>query len=192
MTARVVAARLLPMSVVAAALLAMSGVAALGQAGNVDDQQAVSVTGTSTLVGQISAGVTRVAEGIVQVRDNVLVTVEESTDPRAAGRATITLNIDVYPAGASPAQIRYGSMRIENAAGAWEGHFTGRLTERGFTQTYWLTGEGAYAGLSYVVTAAGSGPVWRSQGLIYPGKLPPLRGGVALGLDGPGIELPTA
>ena len=63
-------------------------------------------------------------------------------------------------------------MRLVNADGAWEGRFTGRLNEAGFTQTYWLLREAAYEGLTYVMTAGGNGPIWASSGLIYPGTPP--------------------
>jgi hypothetical protein len=64
-------------------------------------------------------------------------------------------------------------MRIVNEDGAWEGSFAGRLSNGRFLQTYWLRGRGAYAGFTYVVTAGGDGPVWASEGLIYPGSPPP-------------------
>ena len=64
-------------------------------------------------------------------------------------------------------------MRIENEDGSWEGSFAGRLSNGRFLQTYWLRGRGDYAGLTYVVTAGGEGPVWASEGLIYPGSPPP-------------------
>lgn len=181
------------------ALVALGASATLGQAepggAPMDRQFAVQVTGTSTLVGQADAGTTRVDGAIVRVRGTVLLTLERSTDPRVDGRGTITVDYDAYPdesgrPGAT--QVRYGHMRLENDDGAWSGRFAGTLANGGFVQTYWLRGEGAYAGLSYVVTAAGNGNVWRIQGLIFPGDLPPLGGGPRLPLDGPGSELPVA
>lgn len=160
-----------------------------------DDQIAVAVNGTSTLVGQADPGTTTVDGSIVRVRDNVLLTVERSSDPRVSGRATISVNFDAYPdpsglPGAT--QVRFGSMRLENEDGAWSGRFAGTLANGSFVQTYWLAGEGAYEGLSYVVTAGGNGNVWRSQGLIYPGDIPPMGGSPSLPDVGPQLELPTA
>ena len=155
----------------------------------------VSARGTSTLVDQLDAGVTTVEGGVVSTRGAVLVTIEESSDARVSGRATIDLNVDAYPGpDGTPggAQVRWGEMRLENDTGAWEGWFTGRQNDSGFLQTYWLAGEGAYEGLSYVVTAGGNGNVWLSDGLIYPGELPPSGGANRLPLERPGRDLPTA
>ena len=91
-----------------------------------------------------------------------------------------------------PAQVRYGSMRIENDGGSWEGDFAGRLSNGRFIQTYWLRGEGGYAGLTYVVTAGGDGPVWISEGLIYPGSPPPGTPAGSLDPSTPGGDPPLA
>lgn len=159
------------------------------------DQAAVAVTGTSTLVGEAAAGSTSVDGNVVRVRDNVLVTLEASTDPRVSGRATISVNIDAYPDAAGRpgvSQVRFGRMRLVNDDGAWAGHFAGSFANGAFVQTYWLEGEGDFDGLSYVVTAGGNGQVWRSQGLIFPGRLPPLGDGPRLPIDGLDRETPTA
>lgn len=140
-----------------------------------DLPRATSVQGTSRLVGQLDPGVTSVEGGVLRTRANVLATEERASDPRVSGRALIWLDIDAFAdASGSPRgfQVRYGRMRLVNPDGAWEGHFSGRLNEAGFSQTYWLEGEGAYEGLTYVVTAGGSGPLWVSSGLIYPGAPP--------------------
>lgn len=175
-----------------AMVLALGATAALGQS---EEQIAIAVTGTSTLVGQAHPGTTTVDGAIVRVRDNVLLTVERSSDPRVSGRATISVNFDAYPdrSGTPGAtQVRFGSMRLENEDGAWSGRFAGTLANGGFVQTYWLEGEGEYEGLSYVVTAGGNGNVWRSQGLIFPGDIPPMGGAPSLPIEGPDLELPTA
>lgn len=156
--------------------LATGGSVATAQSADGRGSGAVQTTGTSTLAGEVMPGDQSFVDGVLSVRDNVLVTVEDTSDPRTSGRATITVNSDTYlptDATASPMQIRYGQMLIENDEGTWAGTFMGRLSHGAFTQTYWLRGEGAYEGLSYVVTAGGMGPVWESQGVIYPGELPP-------------------
>jgi hypothetical protein len=184
-----------------AALVAFGGAAAVAQADPLEppepavSQQAVPVAGTSTLVGQRSPGVTTLDGAIIRVRGNELVTVEVSSDPRVAGRAVISVNFDAYPdpsgiPGAT--QVRYGEMRLENEDGAWSGHFSGSLGGSGFLQTYWLEGEGAYEGLSYVVTAGGSGNTWQSSGLIFPGEIPPMGDGISLPVDAIGRDQPTA
>ena len=182
-------------------LLAFGGTTAMAQSdqpespGSTTPQQAIPVAGTSTLVGQLSPGVTAIDGAIIRVRGNQLVTVEETSDPRVSGQATITVNFDAYPdeAGIPGAtQVRYGQMRLENADGAWSGNFTGNLGGSGFLQTYWLEGEGAYEGLSYVVTAGGSGNTWQSSGLIFPGDLPPMGTSVSLPVDSIQGDLPVA
>ena len=156
---------------------------------------AVSVRGTSTLVGQVEAGVTTVEDGVVRTRGALLVTIERASDPRVEGQGLIRLDIDAYPGPdgqPGAAQVRFGSMRLQSQDGGWEGRFAGRMTEDGFTQTYWLDGDGAYEGLTYVVTAGGSGNVWLSSGLIYPGEVPPMRAGFDLDDEGPDPGAPIA
>lgn len=156
---------------------------------------AVSVVGTSTLVGQGAPGTTEIDGTIVRVRDNELFTLEQTTDPRTSGRAMITVNFDAYPGpDGTPGstQVRFGEMRLENDEGAWSGSFAGRLAATGFLQTYWLEGEGGYEGLSYVVTAGGSGNVWQSSGLIFPGDIPSMGSSVRLPVDAIEGELPAA
>jgi hypothetical protein len=185
----------LALATLTAATAVAGGAAAGAQGDDAPAGTAVSVSGTSTLVDQLDPGVTTIEDGVVRTRGAVLVTVEESSDPRVSGRATISLAVDAYPdEDGTPglAQIRYGEMRLENEEGAWEGWFAGRLNDSGFLQTYWLAGQGAYEGLSYVVTAGGNGNVWQSQGLIYPGELPPVGSVNRLPVENPGRDLPTA
>jgi hypothetical protein len=156
---------------------------------------AVWVSGTSTLIGQLDPGTTVLDDGVLRTRGAVLVTLEASSDERAAGQGLIRLDVDVYPApdGTSiGGQVRYGTMRIENEAGAWEGRFAGRFDGAAFTQTYWLGGEGSYEGFTYVVTAGGNGDVWATDGLIYRGDPPPMSDTLRLPIEAPGRDLPVA
>lgn len=182
-----------------AAMVVMSSTAGAQPEGDdgsgASSQAAISVSGTSTLVGEAARGTTTLDGDIVRVRDNVLLTVETATDDRASGRALITVNIDAYPDAAGTAgasQVRYGRMRLVNDDGAWAGLFAGSFANGGFVQTYWLEGEGDFEGWSYVVTAGGNGQVWRSQGLIFPGRLPPLGDGPRLPIDGLDRDRPAA
>jgi hypothetical protein len=159
--------------------LALAAVLTMGVPGSAQDPDvpglAVEVSGTSTLVGEEGRGTASLEDGIARQRGAVLITAEQASDPRASGRGTITLNVDAFsgPDGnLSGAQVRFGRMRLENDGGAWEGAFAGRFSGGRFIQTYWLRDEGGYAGLTYVVTAGGQGPVWLSEGLIYPGSPP--------------------
>lgn len=176
------------------ALLALGGTATTAQdatAPMADDEAAeplaaVSVVGTSTLVGQGSPGTAAVDGSVLRLRGNELTTIEAASDDRASGRAFITVNYDAYPdadgtMGAT--QVRYGRMLLVNEGGTWEGRFAGSLANGAFVQTYWLEGTGDYEGYSYVVTAGGLGNTWRSQGLIFPGDIPPMGSGVSLPID---------
>ena len=166
---------------IGASVLALSTVMLLGTGSVAQDEEvpvpvAVSVTGTSTLVGETGPGTATLEDGVAHQRGAILVTSEVSSDPRVEGTGTITLNVDAFrgPDGVlGSSQVRYGRMRIENEGGSWEGSFAGRLSNGRFLQTYWLRGRDGYDGFTYVVTAGGDGPVWASEGLIYPGSPPP-------------------
>lgn len=156
---------------------------------------AVSVQGTSTLVGQRSPGVVALDGSVFRLRGNELTTVEASSDERVSGQAVITVNYDAYPEAdgtVGATQVRYGEMQLVNEGGSWEGTFSGSLANGAFVQTYWLEGTGEYEGYSYVVTAGGMGNVWRSQGLIFPGALPPIGSTVSLPIDSIDIDVPAA
>ena len=70
----------------------------------------------------------------------------------------------------------WGTFRLENDEGAWEGPMSGFNMGTDTHMAAWLQGEGAYTGLTYyyeiVVSNSGlelNGPV---QGFIYPGAPP--------------------
>ena len=185
------------------ALLALGGTATAAQEAAepgvaqpaADPPAAVSVQGTSTLVGQGSPGVVALDGSVFRLRGSELATVEASSDDRVSGQAFITVNYDAYPdadgtMGAT--QVRYGEMQLVNDGGTWEGTFSGSFSNGAFVQTYWLEGTGAYEGYSYVVTAGGMGSVWASQGLIFPGALPPTGSSVSLPIDSIDIDVPAA
>ena len=165
-------------SALASAAMMLGGtiVAAQGADADATVPTAVSVTGRSTLVSESAPGTATIEDGVAHQRGAVLITAETSSDERVEGQGTITLNVDAFTGAdgvLGSSQVRYGTMRIENEDGSWEGSFAGRLSNGRFLQTYWLRGRDAYAGLTYVVTAGGDGPVWASEGLIYPGSPPP-------------------
>jgi len=65
--------------------------------------------------------------------------------------------------------VSWGTYRIENADGAWEGPFTGaEYPDERSPDIVWLVGEGAYEGLTAFVHEA-SGPI---EGVIVPGPQP--------------------
>jgi len=101
----------------------------------------------------------------------------ENNDPRVAGGAIYTWNHDAWNQGAHKgAFIQWGAGRLENSGGSWVGTYTGMFTtETGDVLTFWYTGAGGYAGLSYYMwqtipylTGGGS----ETHGLIFPGTPP--------------------
>jgi hypothetical protein len=71
---------------------------------------------------------------------------ETMDDARVTGTGRYLLTIYGVPSNGAVA----GTLRIENADGAWEGPVTGVLQPSGSTfGAGWLSGEGAYEGLSY-------------------------------------------
>jgi len=109
------------------------------------------VTGFAT-GGAGSEGTTReeggltITEGVVL--DGISVTL---FDPRVSGLATMGLNEIKTPGGLA---YQWGTLRIENAEGDWEGSWRGAgwgnpPSETGETDgSGWLTGSGAYEGLT--------------------------------------------
>ena len=63
----------------------------------------------------------------------------------------------------------WGTARLENAGGAWEGTGSGVYSsDRGDIIAFWYRGTGGYAGLSYFELWTGSDP-WKIRGQILPG-----------------------
>jgi hypothetical protein len=94
-------------------------------------------------------------------------------DPRVSGGNVADLHLDAWGYCASScAAIQWGRMRTTNAQGAWDGAFTGTW-DGGHGDTYvsWLTGKGAYAGLTFFYLGTDYPPN-KLQGLIYPGAPP--------------------
>jgi hypothetical protein len=73
-----------------------------------------------------------------------------ATDPRVSGDEVITINYDTKVVDA-PVYITgrmWGTFRITNAGGYWEGTFTGVRDERGFSYIEYVgSGGEGYAGL---------------------------------------------
>jgi hypothetical protein len=91
-------------------------------------------------------------------------------DPRLAGTEKITLNADFYGTVAS----EWGTTRIENAEGTWEGTWTGvTWGEAGATSVSgWLVGSGAYAGWTYYFHGYGPSQPYQVEGIIFEGSPP--------------------
>jgi hypothetical protein len=72
------------------------------------------------------------------------------------------------------AGVQWGTMRLVNEGGVWEGTLSGvaALPEPGDTIVIWYVGAGGYAGLTYFQLITGHAPMWEIHGQIYPGDPP--------------------
>jgi hypothetical protein len=135
------------------------------------------VTGTSRCPG-LDFTFSTDADGTKHVRDDYhadrcTVTTD---DPRVSGSRSSTWNIDLWGRlGSNHKLVQWGTQRLENDGGAWEGRATGVATlpsSPGDIIVHWYRGTGGYAGLSYFELWTGFEP-WRIQGQIFPGDPPP-------------------
>jgi hypothetical protein len=104
----------------------------------------------------------------------------EMSDSRLTGIITLDMFSDRFEdVGSLDTDVGWGTVRIENAAGVWEGTTvdTGDLAAGGRGIAYYeLVGSGAYQGLSAIVFETET-PEEESawSGIIFPGDLPPDR-----------------
>jgi hypothetical protein len=107
--------------------------------------------GTELWVEDLSLGEeTYPAEGLYNVRGAVSLFSMTTSDPRVGGEDLITVNwnfklVDppVYVTGPM-----WGTFRISNAGGAWEGSFVGVRNKQGASYIYYIgKGTGGYKGL---------------------------------------------
>jgi hypothetical protein len=134
------------------------------------------VTGTESCPG-LNPDWTQDPNGTWQVRDLTVECVDSTDDPRVSGTHTATWNMDVWGAldqGAG-AGVQWGTVRLDNAGGAWEGQLSGvaSLPGRGDIIAIWYKGTSGYAGLAYFELVTGSPPTWKIQGQVFPGDPPP-------------------
>ncbi len=110
-----------------------------------------SFNGTEVWVEDISAGVeTFPAEGLYHTRGAVSRFTMTTSDPRVGGEDLVTINwnfklVDppVYVTGPM-----WGTFRISNAGGAWEGSWVGVRNQQGASYIYYVgKGTGGYKGL---------------------------------------------
>lgn len=107
--------------------------------------------GTENYVGPVAAGRQWVSEdGVLHIRGGVEAYDDDVDDPRLCGDSLVTVNANFKLA--DPPVFVYGRMwgtfRIENDGGYWEGHWVGERTEEGFSYIRTvLHGHGGYEGL---------------------------------------------
>jgi hypothetical protein len=127
------------------------------------------VTGTSSL-SVTKEATQKVVGNVVQYRDQEMTDTGPMSDPRLAGSSVITLNGDMY----GDVMSEWGTTRIENADGAWEGTWTGASWNGGTATSVsgWLVGSGAYEGYTYYFHGYGSSPPYQMEGIIFEGTPP--------------------
>ncbi len=88
--------------------------------------------------------------GVVHARGSGSLYYEDMDDPRISGDSVVTANYNFKPAE-PPVYVygpMWGTMRIENDGGYWEGHWVGERTQQGFSYIRAvLHGHGDYSGL---------------------------------------------
>ena len=134
--------------VLVAGLMALSILAAPVQAGTIR----TDYEGLEYYVGPLSSGQQWISEdGVLHIRGGQEAYRDEVDDPRLCGDTIVTLNANFHLA--DPPVFVYGRMwgtfRIENEGGYWEGSWVGERTElQGFSYIRGvLRGHGAYEGL---------------------------------------------
>jgi hypothetical protein len=131
------------------------------------------VTGTNDCPG-LQPQFTEDPDGTRHVRDLTVECTDTTNDPRVSGIHTATWSMDVWgnPYTGSAAGVQWGTVRLENTGGAWEGKLTGVYSSIGGDQIMvWYAGTGGYEGLAYFELVTGTGP-WTIQGQIFPGDPP--------------------
>ena len=125
----------------------------------------------------LAAGTTtRDSDGTVHTRDGLIKCTVTNSDPRIAGTAYYTVNLDRWQAAetADMFQLQWGTIRIENEGGAWETEYIGIFSpETGDIGAELYTGTGDYEGLYYYQWVFGTlGFPRPTNGLIFPDTVP--------------------
>jgi hypothetical protein len=115
--------------------------------------------------------ITKVGD-VSQYRGGVVLLRDEMNDPRVDGTVRFEFSIDAYDSAAS----EWGTMKVENKAGSWDGPCTGGTWAEGdgIAWSCWLTGRGAYDGYTYYkqTTKEVSEKFLDIIGVVYPGEPP--------------------
>ena len=136
---------------------------------SVDPKAPAYVAGTSS-ISETAAG-TRTSDGDCQRATGVVVQgTSTTTDPRASGSATFRIS----GAGCGDVGFEWGTMRVENAGGAWEGFCSGGIwnNENASDFSCWLAGSAGYEGLTYYFHSTSAGNASVDMGVILPMPAP--------------------
>ena len=137
------------------------------------DGDAVYTTFVTMEPASFDSGSVNCGESRCSLRDGVAVHTTEWSDPRVSGTWTIAFNADQDPATGQG--LQWGTARIENDGGTWEGPFTGMEYEPYVMNAGWMTGDDDYAGYTFYWEGDGEelGDVRTWHGVIYAGDPPP-------------------
>ena len=94
----------------------------------------------------------------------------QASDPRLSGTATVAFTIEDYPG----ATLEALALRVVNDEGSWVGTGRGIASQSyGDMQTYILSGEGTYEGLSAFLSVDIAREPGVIKGMVIEGELPP-------------------
>jgi hypothetical protein len=148
--------------------------------GPVADDAVAVVTGTATCPTGDFGTPTTDADGVHHYRDMLWTCKVRTDDPRVTGTEIAPWKQDLWGTfdkgtrmPVSGAAVQWGTARLENDGGAWEGTGSGVWSsDRGDILAIWYTGTGAYEGLSYFELWTGRYEPWKIQGQIFTGDPP--------------------
>jgi hypothetical protein len=133
---------------------------------SVEPMAPAKVTGAATLI-QTDEGTESGTGDRLHISGMVVKSTEESSDPRVdGGKSTARVTVDTVG--------DYGwetvEMVIEKDGGTWEGTCSGAIRGSGNASSLscWLTGTGAYSGLTYYFHGLSMGTTSRNEGVILP------------------------
>ena len=135
------------------------------------------VGGTATCPTWDPGSGTTVADGYQEFRDGTLECTVTASDPRVSGAERGSpWSTNMWGKTDNVAMVQWGTLRLENAGGAWEGTGSGVYSsDRGDIVASWYRGTGGYAGLGYFELRTGEAPD-TVRGLIFHGDPPNLAG----------------
>ena len=117
--------------------------------------------------------ITRVGD-VDQYRGGIVSLTDTMNDPRVDGTVMFTFSVDLYGVAAS----EWGTMKVENKNGSWDGPCTGGVWSNGagIAWSCWLTGSGAYDGYTYYKQTQmdPTDEFATVVGVVYPGEPPKL------------------
>ena len=142
-------------------------------------EPSVYFTGTFENTGlELPDPIPNLDTGVLEVRGGWIEFMTESEDPRIAGPYRIEpFHMDIDPL--TGIGRMFGTGHVIREDGAFEGPIRGvsrPLTEEvdAYTASGWLTGSGAYEGLTYFYRATYDGEEAFAEGIVFGGEAPPL------------------